>query len=846
MKNIKNIKKFKKLLILSVSLFSAASAFVAGSMFYSSFSEKRAIDNLNENCYDISFDLTSKKAVVDGKETDISDLFSLSEDKVNEMIENDSFESFISSNLVGDISNDKISGNQITLQNPYSTKSLIVQTENEKALKNNPTVKEIKKINTDLYIVKYDSSQDTKNSFESLSDDESILHVMKDYKVYAFDKSESFKISPAQVTAQSVPESSVAWGVTTTGLGHYKKILDSDVLNDKQVRVAVLDTGINKTHEAFTSKSSADRLDYTYAYNYIEDNDDPVDDKGHGTQAAGAIVESTPDNVKIVPIRIMDATGVGNVSTILDAIENVYQNVDIINLSLGTAVSEFSSSDLKTLESFYKKIYDSGTIVVCSAGNESSAVCYPACSKYTLAVSSLDSELNFSSDFSNYGDEIDFAMPGSMLKLPNYSSDSAYVYASGTSFSCPFLSAAVADVLVDSSISEEKTFSNVLNVLKENSVDLGEEGKDPYYGYGMVNFDSKMFSTPYIYEIYCPIDGWVEESQILVKAVSNKPFKQYAITTENDLPQMWLELPSELQLTDLAAVFAISQNETYYVWLKNDSGYTSEKITIENVDCESPQLLSYSTSKDGYSLILEFNATDNQSGIKTAYLGYKKNSDEDFNIDEASFNSEKTLSVAHRFSVPDINISYDVYIKLVDTVGNESETIFTVENGGEVESYNISVVNKTKELAYVTIGGLTSNVENDTFLASDDKVNIVSELPCVVVYTNDNGSHYVKPTAIATNESDSYDYVITLTDNTKVFVLLKGDVDQNGKINVLDDSMINRSKLSSNNVLYSQLNSMSEVLADLNGDGKINVLDASLITRSSLSENNPLYLPISW
>ena len=170
----------------------------------------------------------------------------------------------------------------------------------------------------------------------------------------------------------------------------------------------------------------------------------------------------------------------------------------------------------------------------------------------------------------------------------------------------------------------------------------------------------------------------------------------------------------------------------------------------------------------------------------------------------------------------------------------------SIENGGEVESYNISVVNKTKELAYVTIGGLTSNVENDTFLASDDKVNIVSELPCVVVYTNDNGSHYVKPTAIATNESDSYDYVITLTDNTKVFVLLKGDVDQNGKINVLDDSMINRSKLSSNNVLYSQLNSMSEVLADLNGDGKINVLDASLITRSSLSENNPLYLPISW
>ena len=839
-------KILNKPLIISFSILSVISLISISAMVYSSFSQKRAIDNLNENCYDISFNLNTRKAMVDGKETDISDLFSLSEDKVNEMIENDSFEFFVSSNLVGDITDDKISGNQITLQNPYSTKSLIVQTEDENVLKSDPNVKEIKKINEDLYIIKYDSAQDTKKSFENLSGKDSVVHVMKDYKVYAFDKSESFKISPVQATAQSVPEDLVSWGVAATGLGHYKKILDSDVLNDKQVRVAVLDTGINKSHEAFTSKSLADRLDYTYAYNYIEDNDDPVDDRGHGTQAAGVIAESTPDNVKIVPIRIMDATGVGNVSTILDAIENVYQNVDIINLSLGTAISDFSSSDLKSLETFYKKIYDSGTIVVCSAGNESSAVCYPACSQYTLAVSSLDSELNFSSDFSNYGDEIDFAMPGSMLKLPNYSSNNAYVYASGTSFSCPFLSAAVADVLVDSSISEEKTFSNVLNVLKENSVDLGEEGKDPYYGYGMVNFDSKMFSNPSIYEISCPIDGWTEESQILVKAVSSEPFKQYAITTKNSLPEEWLDLPSELQLTDLAAAFIIVENNTYYVWLKNDRGYASEKITIENVDCEPPQLLSYSTSKNGDSLILNFDASDSQSGIKKAYLGYKKCSDEDFNIDEALFDSKKTLSVSHNFSVSDINASYNVYIKLVDTVGNESENIFTVESGGNVESYNVSVINKTKELAYVTIGGLTSNADDDTFVTSDDQVNVVSEFPCVVVYTNDNGSHYVKPTAIATNESDSHDYTIDLTESTKIFVLLKGDVDQNGKINILDASLINRSKLSSNNALYSQLNSLSEIIADLNGDGRINVLDASLITRSSLSETNPLYLPLDW
>ena len=226
-----------------------------------------------------------------------------------------------------------------------------------------------------------------------------------------------------------------------------------------------------------------------YAYDYVNNTDNPVDDNGHGTLVAGAIVESTPSNVKVVPVKVMGNDGEGNINSIFTAITNVSPYVDIINLSLGSDSSEISSDDMETLENYFKNIVEStGVIIVCAAGNSRTAVEYPAASQYTLAASSIDSENNFA-DFSCFGEEIDFALPGVDVVLPYHTDNHDYVKVDGTSVSCPFLAASVALVKAENN---EYSQGEIVEVLKKNCIDLGAPGKDIYFGYGSINFNIDM------------------------------------------------------------------------------------------------------------------------------------------------------------------------------------------------------------------------------------------------------------------------------------------------------------------------------------------------------------------
>ena len=117
------------------------------------------------------------------------------------------------------------------------------------------------------------------------------------------------------------------------------------------VKVAVLDTGIDLSHPAFSGK-----LDTTNAKDYIDGDMTPQevnsnttggfsDGYGHGTAVADIILQIAP-NVTILPIRVLDSTGNGDTATIAAAISYaVSAGAKVINLSLG------SSSDSSTINS---------------------------------------------------------------------------------------------------------------------------------------------------------------------------------------------------------------------------------------------------------------------------------------------------------------------------------------------------------------------------------------------------------------------------------------------------------------------------------------------------------------
>lgn len=357
----------------------------------------------------------------------------------------------------------------------FNSSSLIVQAENIEMIEDHYDLVSSKNLVDDIYLLNFENPVDTENAYYEYKDNPEITNVLKDYKAHISGVRSGFE----------------AWGVTSTGMDKYTNKLEADG-NTTEVRIAVLDTGINKNHEVFCQNVLADRLDMTYAYDYVNDDNDPDDDNGHGTMVAGAIVEATPSNVKVVPVKVMGNDGKGNFSDIFNAMKDLSTKVDIINLSLGNDSSEITPDDFETLEGMIKSIVDdSDVIIVCAAGNSSSAVEYPAASSYTLAASAID-EKNDLASFSCYGAEIDFALPGDKVVLPYKGENSSYVTGFGTSISCPFLAASIALVKAENPGYRE---TQIIEVLKRNAIDLGPEGKDDYFGYGSIDFNTSMFAS---------------------------------------------------------------------------------------------------------------------------------------------------------------------------------------------------------------------------------------------------------------------------------------------------------------------------------------------------------------
>ncbi len=208
------------------------------------------------------------------------------------------------------------------------------------------------------------------------------------------------------------------------------------------VVVAVLDTGVQLDHPDLAGTWTAAR------YDFIDDDDNPTDladgqdndgdghfDEafGHGTHVSG-IVHLTAPEAKIMPLRVLEADGHGNIFVIAEAIQFAVDNgANIISLSLGSAQeSELMEDILKDV------IEDHDVVVVAAAGNlDSNEKQFPASEEEVLAVTSID-ERSRKSDFANYGEWIDVAAPGEAI-LSAFPL-SAHATWSGTSMAVPFVS----------------------------------------------------------------------------------------------------------------------------------------------------------------------------------------------------------------------------------------------------------------------------------------------------------------------------------------------------------------------------------------------------------------------
>ncbi|MDQ0195861.1 S8 family serine peptidase [Paenibacillus wynnii] len=244
------------------------------------------------------------------------------------------------------------------------------------------------------------------------------------------------------------------------------------------VKVAVIDSGLY-AHPELLIAGGISTVDYTTSY---------TDDNGHGTHVAGIIAAKSnnggmvgiaPD-VQLYAVKSMDANGDGNLQDVLEGIDWAIQNqMDIINLSLGTA---YSSNSLKDI---VDQAYAAGIIIVASAGNSgagTNTITYPAKYDSVIAVSAMDVN-QARGDFSSTGPENELSAPG--VGIISTAPGGGYAKTSGTSQAAPHITGMLALLK-----QEHPLFSNEQQreEIRRYAIDLGAPGRDDEFGYGFVTF----------------------------------------------------------------------------------------------------------------------------------------------------------------------------------------------------------------------------------------------------------------------------------------------------------------------------------------------------------------------
>lgn len=247
------------------------------------------------------------------------------------------------------------------------------------------------------------------------------------------------------------------------------------------VRVAVLDTGVELDHPTLAPRLLRKRSGALVGRDFVDNDSNPSEAGGagdlgwgHGTHVAGLVALAAPE-ARIMPVRVLDAAGQGNVWVLAegigwavdpDARPDTDDGAHVINLSLGTtrptrlletavalATCNFADDD----DAFSDPGFAAdrarcargwGAVVLASAGNSGSGdeLIFPAAEgvkgSRAVAASTADRGL---AGFSNFGGWIKLSAPGQGIvsTVPGAS----WGTWSGTSMAAPLAAGTAALVL---------------------------------------------------------------------------------------------------------------------------------------------------------------------------------------------------------------------------------------------------------------------------------------------------------------------------------------------------------------------------------------------------------------
>lgn len=300
----------------------------------------------------------------------------------------------------------------------------------------------------------------------------------------------------------------------------------------KNIYVGIIDTGgPTKNTSAWSTASWLENGDYDFLTSSSNGDGDGMDSdatdpsacmdctyKGNGSHGThvGTTISAKNDGlningfgVKTVALRALNVNGSGSYGEICNAIayasnqtndsgttfaeESNGKKIKVINMSLGGGTSCPCQSTVTTA-------HNRGITVVASAGNSyNDGYNYPAACKNVISVSATNAH-GSRSYFSTYNDDVDLAAPGgdtlldykgSVDGIYAFSKDDRLAKYQGTSMAAPMASGVLANIYAQNSKANSKF---VHELLRKGLLtrDIGLEGKDIYYGHGLIDFEKAM------------------------------------------------------------------------------------------------------------------------------------------------------------------------------------------------------------------------------------------------------------------------------------------------------------------------------------------------------------------
>lgn len=527
--------------------------------------------------------------------------------------------------------------------------------------------------------------------------------------------------------------------------------IDTTFIDGATETVCVIDTGVNYSHSDFGSCPQTSNINNASCpkvlggYDFVNLDDDPTDDHGHGSHVAGTVAstDSTYKGVapgaNIVAIKALDAAGGGSLSNAVLGVDWCVSNatalnISVITMSIGTP-SYHSISDCDREDTAMAASIDAarqaGIIVTVASGNEDKGrvgpqgISDPGCVRNATSVGATNDATAIST-YTNRGPTLDLLAPGDSIVATDRTG--GHKIDSGTSMATPHVAGLSALLLQYFKLTYERTLlpQELEYIMKFSGTAITDTPTGLVFSridaLNATNFKGMVSTTigamPFYTTSTNPVScGTMQAGDtcnstwqvIQTKTGSYEFFTIYTDEFNEEITSKFnvssIEEPLNITLNKIANTSMVSLNGTlnYTITVLNNNNETLSINLTENFDSNDINIINSSINHTNYTWLTTLNAFENFTLEISAKV-----------LTDGTITNAVLLTA--NTSTKNTNLNDSVDINVTDVTAPVVNGIST--QGALIENQNFTVILNASDNTAIDTAIATINNLNYTFNSS--------------------------------------------------------------------------------------------------------------------------------